>query len=61
MAGWRETDTLEPIDETPLSGVSELPGRNGSERESKKHGVNRALRVLSRLEKTLGLGLNIGF
>jgi len=34
MAGWRETDTLEPIDEAPLSGVSELPGRNGSERES---------------------------
>ena len=34
MAGWRETDTSEPIDETPLSGASELPGRNGSERES---------------------------
>ena len=34
MAGWRETDTSEPIDKAPRGGVSELPGWNGSERTS---------------------------
>ena len=34
MAGLREIKISKPIDEAPLSGVSELPGRNGSERES---------------------------
>src|SRR5215510_10431998 len=33
MAGWRETKTLEPIDEAIGRMVSESPGRNASERE----------------------------
>jgi hypothetical protein len=32
MAGWRETETLEPIDEAIRRMVSESPGRNASER-----------------------------
>ena len=32
MAGWRETETLKPIDEAIDRMVSESPGRNGSER-----------------------------
>src|SRR2546427_4790034 len=33
IAGWRETDTLKPIDEAIGRMVSESPGRNASERE----------------------------
>src|SRR2546425_10737379 len=33
MAGWRETETLKPIDEAIVRMVSESPGRNVSERE----------------------------
>src|SRR5437867_7351182 len=33
MAGWRETETLKPIDEAIARMVSESPGRNASERE----------------------------
>src|ERR1039458_5332956 len=33
MAGWRETETLKPIDKVSLWGDHESPGRNESERE----------------------------
>ena len=33
MAGWRETETLEPIDKAIARMVSESSGRNVSERE----------------------------
>ncbi len=33
IAGWRETETLKPIDKTIRGMVSESPGRNASERE----------------------------
>src|SRR2546422_9965562 len=32
IAGWRETETLKPIDKAIARMVSESPGRNGSER-----------------------------
>ncbi len=32
MAGWRETESLKPIDKAILGMVSESPGRNVSER-----------------------------
>src|SRR5882724_5117721 len=34
IAGWRETKTLEPIDEVSLRGDYESSGRNGSKRRS---------------------------
>ena len=34
IAGWRETKTLEPIDEVSLRGDYESSGRNESERRS---------------------------
>src|SRR5207245_11237047 len=33
IAGWRETETLKPIDKAIERMVSESPGRNASERE----------------------------
>src|SRR5262249_61339535 len=33
IAGWRETETLKPIDKAIEGMVSESPGRNASERE----------------------------
>jgi hypothetical protein len=33
IAGWRETETLKPIDKVSLGGDHEPPGRNNSERE----------------------------
>src|SRR5213594_2339116 len=33
IAGWRETETLKPIDKAIARMVSESPGRNASERE----------------------------
>jgi hypothetical protein len=32
MAGWRETETLKPIDKAICRVVSESPGRNANER-----------------------------
>ena len=34
MAGVSESDALKPIDNAPLGGVSERPGRSASERTS---------------------------
>ena len=33
IAGWRETETLKPIDKVSLGGDHKPPGRNNSERE----------------------------
>jgi len=44
----RETDQLKPIDKTVLGTVSELPGRNESERNVTPKGIStggRALKV----------------
>ena len=32
IAGWRETETLKPVDKVSLGGDHEPPGRNNSER-----------------------------
>ena len=33
LAGWRETETLKPIDKVSLGEIASQPGRNESERE----------------------------
>jgi hypothetical protein len=53
IAGWRETETLKPIDKAIGRMVSESPGRNASERELASKDPNPGGRAIDDFAKAI--------